>query len=206
MKSFFNTFLLVIIFSSVGCSDFRDIFESNIETPHTYEKTRKEERQTAKEEKKRDKDLKKERKAEIAKGRKKQSITSRPVKPRERFVWPVDGKLSSGFGPRRGRDHDGIDILAPKGTPIGASRSGKVIYIGRMHGYGNLVILKHENNFFSAYAHLNEIKTKQANEVKQGQVIGTVGHTGRASAYHLHFEIREKTVPKDPLLFLPKKM
>ncbi|MDO8519315.1 MAG: M23 family metallopeptidase [Deltaproteobacteria bacterium] len=121
----------------------------------------------------------------------------------ERFIWPVTGRVSSGFGPRRGRAHDGIDIIAPRGTPILASAGGEVLYAGRISGYGNLVILKHPGNFFTAYAHLSQTHVRKGNRVRQGKVIGNVGRTGRASANHLHFEIRRKTRPQNPLEFLP---
>lgn len=120
------------------------------------------------------------------------------------FIWPVEGgRVTSGFGRRRHRDHDGIDIVVEKGTPVMASRSGQVIFSGRFRGYGNLIVLKHPENFFTAYGHLLESRTKKGERVGQGEVIGSVGRSGRASTPHLHFEIRQKTVPTDPLPYLP---
>ncbi len=122
-----------------------------------------------------------------------------------KFIWPVDGIVTSLMGPRRGRPHDGIDISAPLGTPVVAIRQGTVIFAGKMSGYGNLVIIKHPSNYFSAYAHLSEIKAAKDEKVKQGTLIGKVGRTGRASATHLHFETRNKTTVIDPMKLLPKR-
>ena len=118
------------------------------------------------------------------------------------FMWPVSGRMSSGFGVRRQRDHEGIDIVAPKGTIVLASKDGTVLFVGRLSSYGNLIILKHHDNYFTAYAHLSEIMVKKDQKIKVGQKIGKVGQTGRASAPHLHFEIRHKTVAEDPMKFL----
>lgn len=123
---------------------------------------------------------------------------------RNNFEWPMDGIVTSLFGKRRGRDHDGIDISAPFGTPVKAAESGRVIYIGRFRGYGNLVIVKHLVNYFSAYAHLSAIKVAKDQKVHLGDVVGNVGRSGRSSGSHLHFEIRYQTVAKDPLIYLPK--
>ena len=124
---------------------------------------------------------------------------------RGRFIWPVNGKLSSAFGYRDGRRHDGIDISAKNGTPIEASAAGKVVYAGQMRGYGNLILLRHKDNMFTAYSHNSVNKVKKGQMVKQGQVIGKVGHTGRASGPHLHFEIRHGQTARNPLFFLPKR-
>lgn len=120
------------------------------------------------------------------------------------FIWPVVGYVSSDYGNRRGRAHDGVDISAPSGTPVKAARAGKVIFADRLSGYGNLVIVKHDQNYFTAYAHLNSISTTKGKSVKQGELIGAVGRTGRASANHLHFELRHKTGSVNPLDHLPQ--
>ncbi len=119
------------------------------------------------------------------------------------FVWPVKGEVSSGFGSRDGRPHDGIDIRAPKGTPVKASAGGEVIFSGKMSGYGNLLVIRHSQDYFSAYAHNDELEVKEGKKVSQGDLIAKVGDTGHASGYHLHFEIRQGSTPMDPLLFLP---
>ncbi|MBX7148419.1 LysM peptidoglycan-binding domain-containing M23 family metallopeptidase [bacterium] len=130
-------------------------------------------------------------------------VAAEEEKPK--FMWPIDFNVSSGFGPRRGRNHDGVDIPAPTGTPVKASRDGSVLFQGKLSGYGNLIIVKHSGNYFTAYAHLSVIKVKKDQKVKQGDLIGNVGHTGRAKTPHLHFEIRYKTQSTNPLLYLPKK-
>ncbi|MBI4373396.1 MAG: peptidoglycan DD-metalloendopeptidase family protein [Deltaproteobacteria bacterium] len=121
-----------------------------------------------------------------------------------RFAWPLKGELSSTYGVRRGRRHDGIDVRAPRGTPIRASSPGKVVYSRRMQGYGNLILLKHSGNFFTVYAHNSVNLVKKGAKIAKGQVIAKVGSTGRATGPHLHFEVREGRKPRNPLFFLPK--
>ncbi len=131
---------------------------------------------------------------------------SKPIKTyRGRFIWPVDGQLSSPFGMRNGRRHDGIDIRGRTGTPIKAAAKGKVVFSGKMRGYGNIILVRHSDDFFSAYAHNNRNRVKKGQEVKQGQVIGDVGRTGRATGSHLHFEIRHGQTARNPLFFLPER-
>lgn len=121
-----------------------------------------------------------------------------------KFIWPVDGVLTSKFGIRGGRRHDGIDIGAPTGTPIWASAPGRVLYVGQQRGYGKLVILKHEQEMVTVYAHNHRNLVKEGQKVKQGDRIGLVGQTGRSTGPHLHFEIRKATKPRNPLFFLPR--
>jgi len=121
------------------------------------------------------------------------------------FIWPVEGVLTSKFGIRRGRRHDGIDIGAPEGTDVCAAADGTVLYSGdQQTGYGNLIILSHADDMITVYAHNRENLVKENDTVKRGQVIGRVGQTGRATGPHLHFEIRKRTKPRNPLFFLPK--
>jgi hypothetical protein len=121
-----------------------------------------------------------------------------------RFNWPVYGSLSSKFGRRRGENHDGIDIAAPKGTQVFASRSGHVIYSGnKISGYGNMVIVRHPDSYATVYAHLSKILVNKGQFVSRGQKIGRVGATGRATGPHLHFEVRNRSYPTDPLALLP---
>lgn len=140
-----------------------------------------------------------------AKGKKAGAKSDKIKFYRGRFIWPVDGRLSSPFGYRDGRRHDGIDISAKTGTPIKASAAGKVVYSGSMRGYGNLILLRHKDNMFTAYSHNSVNKVKKGQTVKQGQVIGKVGRTGRATGPHLHFEIRHGQTARNPLFFLPKR-
>lgn len=120
------------------------------------------------------------------------------------LAWPVKGVLYSRFGPRGASRHDGIDISAPEGTPIQAAADGVVIYSGVQRGYGNLVILGHEGNWVTIYAHNRENLVKEGAKVRKGQVIAKVGRTGRTTGPHLHFEVRKGTTPHDPLTFLPR--
>jgi lipoprotein NlpD len=127
-----------------------------------------------------------------------------PLRSAIRFQWPVAGQVSSGFGARNGGRHDGIDILAPEGTPIHAAEAGKVVYSGHgIKGYGNMIIIQHPKSFSTVYAHNSKNLVSVDDAVVKGQVIGTVGKTGRASTEHLHFEVRLKIKPVDPLAVLP---
>ncbi len=120
------------------------------------------------------------------------------------FTWPVDGELRSGFGPKGGKHHDGIDISATVGTPVRAAADGRVIYSGdAIKGYGNMVILGHEGGIVTVYAHNSKNKVAEGAAVKQGAIIAEVGQTGAATAPHVHFEVRVDERPRDPLLYLP---
>ncbi len=116
------------------------------------------------------------------------------------FLWPVDGgQVYSRYGKRDGLQHDGIDISAPEGTPVFAAADGRVIYSGDgVSGYGNLIIVKHEGVYATVYAHNRENKVQKGDFVSRGQIIATVGQTGRASGPHLHFEVRKNSKPIDP--------
>lgn len=119
------------------------------------------------------------------------------------FAWPVEGRLTDLFDESEPKRHLGIDLSAPLGTPIKASASGRVIYSGNtIRGYGNLIILRHSEEFVTIYAH-NEVNLVQEGEwVERGQIIAKVGQTGRATGTHLHFEIRKNNKAIDPLIFL----
>ncbi|MDX8397543.1 MAG: M23 family metallopeptidase [Mariprofundaceae bacterium] len=120
--------------------------------------------------------------------------------------WPVAGTLTSHFGRRGSRMHDGIDIGAKEGTPVHAAASGEVVYSNhRLTGYGNLIIIRHRHDLFTAYAHNQRNLVRKGDKVKAGAVIARVGHTGRATGPHLHFEVRRGPTPVDPLVYLPKK-
>lgn len=124
---------------------------------------------------------------------------------RVRFIWPVRGLVTSRFGIRDGRKHNGIDIAAPEGTSVCAAAAGTVVYSDdKIRGFGNLIILMHEGGLKTIYAHNRENLVKVNEKVKQGQVIARVGSTGRASGNHLHFELRKGTAAVDPLAYLPK--
>jgi murein DD-endopeptidase MepM/ murein hydrolase activator NlpD len=119
------------------------------------------------------------------------------------FTWPVSGYVTSPFGKRGKKDHDGVDIGAKQGTIVRAARSGHVIYAGnRIRGYGNMIIIRHADTFSTVYAHLSKITVKKNQFIGRGLPIGRVGHTGHATGSHLHFEVRNNRVPVDPLLYL----
>ncbi|MEO8290366.1 MAG: peptidoglycan DD-metalloendopeptidase family protein [Gaiellaceae bacterium] len=116
------------------------------------------------------------------------------------LIWPVSGPITSGFGWRWGRMHEGIDISAGCGTPIRAAAAGTVVVAGWMGGYGNLVVIDHGNGLATAYAHQSAIYA--SGSVSQGQTIGAVGSTGNSTGCHLHFEVRVNGSPVDPLGYL----
>jgi murein DD-endopeptidase MepM/ murein hydrolase activator NlpD len=117
------------------------------------------------------------------------------------LVWPVSGPVTSGYGWRWGRMHEGIDIGAPSGTPIVASAAGVVIYAGWMGGYGNLIIIDHGGGLATAYGHQSSFAIG-GGPVGQGQTIGYVGCTGHCYGDHLHFEVRVNGAAVDPLGYL----
>ena len=119
------------------------------------------------------------------------------------FIWPVRGVLTSGYGPRWGRMHTGIDIGARSGTPIQAAKAGEVIYAGWLGGYGNAVVLDHGDGIATLYGHQSRIAAVEGQVVNQGDVIGYVGTTGHSTGNHLHFEVRIDTKPRNPRPYLP---
>lgn len=120
------------------------------------------------------------------------------------FLWPVDGgQISSGFGPRGGSMHDGIDIRAPEGTTVRAAAGGVVLYSSKLRGYGNVVILDHGSGVSSVYAHNKVNKVAVGDQVKRGQPIAQVGQTGKTTGPNLHFEIRRENIARNPVRYLP---
>jgi murein DD-endopeptidase MepM/ murein hydrolase activator NlpD len=117
------------------------------------------------------------------------------------LIWPVNGVVTSGYGWRWGRLHEGIDIAAPIATPVRAAASGTVIYAGVMSGYGNIIVIDHGGGLSTAYAHLSAIYAGGGG-VSQGQTIGSVGSTGHSTGPHLHFEVRVNGTAVDPLGYL----
>jgi murein DD-endopeptidase MepM/ murein hydrolase activator NlpD len=118
------------------------------------------------------------------------------------FAWPLRGTLSSRYGWRGGERHEGIDISARSGAKIRAAEAGRVILSGRLGGYGRVVIVKHAGHYSTVYAHNRRNRVEKGAFVEKGQVIGEVGSSGNASGPHLHFEIRRRREPQDPLGFL----
>lgn len=119
------------------------------------------------------------------------------------FIWPLQGRITSFFGARGHRRHDGIDIAVPTGTAVKASRSGKVVMAKRRGGYGKFVEIAHGGGYTTRYGHNSKLLVKQGEKVKQGEVIAKSGSTGHSTGPHLHYEIRRKNKPQDPLYYLP---
>ncbi len=120
-----------------------------------------------------------------------------PKKAIGTFIWPAQGRISDNFG-TRGGNHFGMDIAVPTGTPVAAIDGGYAEFVGWQSGYGNLVIINHENGFRSYYAHNSRFQISQGERVRQGQIIASAGSTGRSSGPHIHLEIRVNGVPRNP--------
>jgi murein DD-endopeptidase MepM/ murein hydrolase activator NlpD len=118
------------------------------------------------------------------------------------LIWPINGTVSSPFGPRWGRLHAGIDIPAPIGTPIRAAKSGRVVIAGWTGGYGNYTCIDHGGGMSTCYGHQSSIGVGVGQNVSQSQVIGLVGNTGNSTGPHLHFEVRINGSPVDPMGYL----
>jgi len=119
------------------------------------------------------------------------------------LMWPLKGVLYGRYGVRAGRRHDGIDIAAPEGTTVLAAAAGTIIYAGEQAGYGAIVIVRHENGLVTLYAHNARLLVGDGARVRRGEPIAKVGQTGRTTGPHLHFEVRDGTRPRNPLLYLP---
>lgn len=122
--------------------------------------------------------------------------------PAERLQFPVPGgQVSSRFGPRDGRPHEGIDIRAELGTPIRAAAAGIVTFAGVQRGYGRMLVLLHSPGFSTAYAHNQSLLVSVGDRVKRGQVVATLGESGRTTGPNLHFEVRKNGRPVDPIAY-----
>jgi len=120
------------------------------------------------------------------------------------FIWPVTGgTVTSAFGQRGRSFHDGIDISAPAGAPVYAAHDGEVIYSDTLRGYGNVIIVRHDQNFATVYAHNRRNRVHEGQQVRRGEVIGEVGDSGRTTGANLHFEVRHDNIAQNPLYFLP---
>lgn len=124
-------------------------------------------------------------------------------------VWPVEGRLESGFGGRRNpfgggsyEFHSGQDIDAAWGTPVIAGASGKVAFVGWQHGYGQLVVIDHGGGLTTRYGHLSAIAAAVGQVITRGEFLGRVGSTGRSTGPHLHYEVRINDEPVNPLQYL----
>jgi len=124
--------------------------------------------------------------------------------------WPVSGRLMAGYGERsdpfsgEGAMHTGVDISAPVGTPVHASADGIVLHAGWNGGYGRCVIIDHGNNYQTWYAHLSRIDVIEGQEIRQSEILGAVGTSGRSTGSHLHYEVRIGSSPVNPYKFLAR--
>ena len=115
------------------------------------------------------------------------------------YIWPLRRfEVSSRFGNRYGRQHHGIDLSAPRGTPVHASANGRVKFAGFRRGYGHMIVIDHGDGIETAYAHNERNLVAVGQRVKQGEIIAHVGRSGRATGYHLHFEYRRHGQALDP--------
>lgn len=136
---------------------------------------------------------------------KKYRVTKAPPKrSSSKFLQPVEGRTVSSFGPKEnGLHNDGINIAAPKGSPVRAAENGVVVYAGNeLKGSGNLVLVRHDGGYMTAYAHMDDILIKRGATIKRGQTLGTVGQTGSVSSPQLHFEVRKGTRAINPKKYL----
>ncbi|HTM49614.1 MAG TPA: M23 family metallopeptidase [Bryobacteraceae bacterium] len=123
-------------------------------------------------------------------------------------IWPIDGRLMGPFGRRsdpfsgEGAMHTGVDISAPMGTPVKSAADGVVSYAQYYGGYGKLVVITHNTGMQTYYAHLSKFDVIAGQEIRQGELVGRVGSTGRVTAPHLHYEVRVGGVPVNPYRFL----
>ena len=120
------------------------------------------------------------------------------------FRWPVRGRIMSGFGKKpNGKHNDGINVAVPKGTAVKAAENGVVAYAGsELEPYGNLILIRHSNNWVTAYAHNDELLVKRGDTVRRGQVISKAGQSGNVSQPQLHFELRKGSKPVNPLSYM----
>ncbi len=131
-------------------------------------------------------------------------IASPPSRSAADFLWPVDGKIVSSYGPKQGaRQNNGINIAATSGAPVRAAENGVVVYAGNeLRGYGNLLLVRHADGWTSAYAHNEELLVDRGAVVKRGQVIAKVGTTGSVNTPQSHFELRKGAKAVDPMKYL----
>lgn len=132
-----------------------------------------------------------------------------PAKSRSaggKLRWPVNGRIISGFGQRSdGTHNDGINLSVPQGTTVHAAEKGTVAYAGsELKGYGNLILVRHDNGWVTAYAHNDQLMVKRGDNVQRGQVIARAGRTGSVDQPQVHFELRQGSKPVDPVPFLER--
>jgi len=139
----------------------------------------------------------------VATPRAKPSIPE-PPKRAGRFLWPAEGRIISSYGPKQGGLHnDGINIRVPRGTPVVAADNGVVAYAGNeLKGYGNMVLVRHQNGYVTAYAHNDKLLVNRGDIVSRGQKIASSGSSGGVSEPQIHFEVRRGSKPVNPMTYL----
>ena len=122
------------------------------------------------------------------------------------FDWPVRGRILSNYGAKEsGLHNDGVNIQGALGAPVMAADAGQVMYVGNaLKGFGNLILIKHDNGWVSAYGHLNDTRVARGDYLDRGDIIGSIGQSGRVDSPQLHFEIRKGAEAIDPEQKLPK--
>ncbi|MBT6032167.1 MAG: M23 family metallopeptidase [Kordiimonadaceae bacterium] len=132
------------------------------------------------------------------------AIAAAPQVSGKGFMWPIKGRLLSSYGPKQaGYHNDGVNISAAIGSSVVASESGVVVHASnKLKGYGNLILIKHQNGWVTAYAHNNKLLVKKGQQVTRGQVVAQVGQTGRVTRPQLHFEMRKGSRAVNPALYL----
>ncbi len=130
--------------------------------------------------------------------------TTPPASSGQKFRWPVNGRIIGRFGKTSdGKKNDGINIAVPVGTEVHAAEAGVVAYAGNeLKGYGNLILIRHDNGYVTAYAHADRMLVRRGDAVSRGQVIAKAGKTGSVSRPQLHFELRDGAKPVDPMPYL----
>jgi murein DD-endopeptidase MepM/ murein hydrolase activator NlpD len=117
------------------------------------------------------------------------------------LIPPLAGRVTSPFGERMGRTHNGVDIAAPNGRAIRAAASGRVLFAGDLGEYGHTTIIGHGGRLVTLYGHQRSLTSQAGDVVQAGDIIGRVGTSGRSTGPHLHFEVRRDGTPQDPALF-----
>ncbi len=122
----------------------------------------------------------------------------------QKFMYPINTRITSYYGPRWGRIHEGLDFAAPMGSPIRAVSSGRVVYSGWASGYGYVVIVEHQRGLRTLYAHNSKLLVSVGESVGKGEVISRSGNTGNSTGPHLHFEVQVNGRPENPLDYINK--
>ena len=199
-----------LIEKTIAVQEQREKYNENIKETNAFIRSLQRQRDLAEKAVKEAEEAQKAAGAMIAQLQRKRSKVYLPEGKGSKFDWPVRGQLSSPYGDRihpilkRKILHSGIDIAAPKGTPVKAPAAGRCIYDGWLRGYGRVVVLDHWRGFSTLYAHLSASLVKEDQEVKSGAVIARVGKTGNVTGYHLHFEVRQYGTPVNPIKYLKK--